>query len=67
MKVDQQSHWYIQQAQMREKLGLVNRVDRVLTLGFNHDSIFNYNVSTKPAFQFYGFVNERNGFLTLDL
>ena len=63
MEVDQQSHWYIEQPEMRQKLSLINRMKNVLALELDHDFAFHDDVSTKATIHLYGFINEGHSFL----
>ena len=64
MEVNQQSHRKIQQTKMRQQLGLIHWMENFLALEFDHDSTFYNKVCAKTTLHLYGFIYQRDSFLS---
>jgi len=65
IKIDQEGNFPAADFQIRQHLRVVNRMDRIHSLHFNHDDIGGKQVETKATLQLYTFVNDWNRSLHL--
>ena len=63
MKIDQQSQPQLQQAQMRQHLSFIYRMEYRFGLQFHDDRFIDNQIGPETAFEFYIVVNKRNGML----
>src|SRR5438046_339952 len=57
VEIDQQANWNIKQPEVRQKLSLINRMNNLFTLKFDHDSVFHHKVGTKATIQFHRLIH----------
>ena len=66
MEVDKQTHGNVQQAKMREQLGLVNRMQCFFALQFDDDPALHDKICPKTAVELHRLVYEWNWLLAFD-
>ena len=66
MKIDQQSQPHLQQAQMRQYLSFIYRMECRLGLQFHDDRFIDNQIGPETAFKFNIVVNKRNRILLDD-
>jgi hypothetical protein len=64
IEVDQQAHTNPAEAQIREQLGFVDRMDGLGRFHLDYDATFDNQIDAIPRFKFAAFIDQRQGYFS---